>query len=78
MNATHALDGVHVTCVHVVCISNTHHKAPIPRPRISISIRIAYPDKKWNKLNSFGAILVVRINIQINFVRKQHAYKIAQ
>jgi len=42
-------------------------KAPIPR--LSISIRIAYPDKNWNKLNNNGAILVVRISIRINFVR---------
>jgi len=47
-------------------------KAPIPRLWISISIRIAYPDKKWNKLNNVGAtcILVVRISIRINFVLK--------
>ena len=36
--------------------------APIPRLRISINIRITYPDKKWNKLNNVGAILIVRIN----------------
>jgi len=46
-------------------------KGPIPRLRISISIRIAYADKKWNKLNNVGAILVVRIRIRINFVRIQ-------
>jgi len=44
---------------------------PIPRLRISISIRIAYANKKWNKLNNVGTILVVRISIQINFVRIQ-------
>jgi len=38
--------------------------------RISISIRIAYPDKKWDKLNNAGAILVVSISIRINFVCK--------
>ena len=43
-------------------------KAPIPRLRISISIRIAYAYKKWNKLKNVGAILVVRISIRI-FVR---------
>ena len=51
--------------VHVIQI-----KAPSPRLRVSISIRIAYPDKKWNKLNNVGAILVVRIGIRIHFVRK--------
>jgi len=45
-------------------------KAPIPCLRISIIIRIAYADKKWDKLNNVGAILVVRISIRINFVRK--------
>jgi len=41
------------------------YKAPIPRLRISISIRIAYPDKLWKKLNNVGAILVVRISIHM-------------
>jgi len=49
---------------------NTLLKAHIPRLRSSISIRIGYPDKKWNKLNSVVAILVVRISIWINFVRR--------
>ena len=48
------------------------HKAPFPSLRISISIRfrIAYPDKKWHKLNNVEAMLVVRISIRTNFVRK--------
>ena len=54
------------------------NKGPIPRLRISISIRIAYPDKKWNMLNNVGAILVGRISIQINLVRKQRACRITQ
>jgi len=53
-------------------------KGPIPRLRISISIRIAYADKKWNTLNNVGAILVYRISIRIIFVRKQCAHRIAQ
>jgi len=50
---------------HKTCRSN---KIKAPIPRLQISIRIAYPDKKWNKLNNVGAIHVVRI--RINFVRK--------
>ena len=42
----------------------------MPLYSLWISIRIAYQDKKWNKLNNAGAILVVRISIRINFVRK--------
>ena len=37
-------------------------KAPIPRLRISISIRIAHADNKWNKLNNVGAILIVSVS----------------
>ena len=37
--------------------SQVNTKAPSSRYRIGISIRIAYPDKKWNKLNNVEVFL---------------------
>jgi len=71
-------DDCDISCCLRHNVSTLQHKGPIPRLRISISIRIAYAYKKLNKLNNIGAILVVRISIRINFVRKQRAYRIAQ
>jgi len=55
-----------------------YNKDPIPRLRVSISISIAYPDKKWNKLNNVGSIFVFRVSIRINLVSIQRPYRIAQ
>ena len=72
-------------CKEGFAMSSCTPQAPIPRLRISIRIHIAYPDKKGtiklmkgkalrkhslHEFNNVGAILVARISIRINFVRK--------